>query len=180
MRACCLRCALDMCADSRRAGAVTQVPSQSSHRTRSIAAMTAGSSGSSPSARRAWRFVVIHTLLDAAPSRTVPARHASPVVWFLALFVFPHRHWADVAQPAWRPGLRRVNRCAAMASPLHMSTAAGAPHGTDRPAWVCVGVAVGAAGWWHDHPTAIGGHEVADKVVGELVTPRLGHGDFVT
>src|ERR1700730_8178531 len=37
--------------DSRRAGAVTQVPSESSHRTRSIAAMTAGSS---PAARRAW------------------------------------------------------------------------------------------------------------------------------
>jgi hypothetical protein len=36
------------CTDSCRAGAVTQVPSESSHRTRSIAAMTAGSSGSSP------------------------------------------------------------------------------------------------------------------------------------
>ena len=40
--------------DSCRAGAVTQVPSESSHRTRSIAARTAGSSGSSPSARKAW------------------------------------------------------------------------------------------------------------------------------
>ena len=36
---------LDTCAGSRRAGAVTQVPSESSQRTRSSAAMTAGSSG---------------------------------------------------------------------------------------------------------------------------------------
>src|ERR1700722_6906949 len=34
--------------DSRRSGAVTQVPSESSHRTRSIATMTAGSSGRVP------------------------------------------------------------------------------------------------------------------------------------
>jgi hypothetical protein len=35
-------------------GAVISNTSESSHRTRSIAAMTAGSSGSSPSTRRAW------------------------------------------------------------------------------------------------------------------------------
>jgi hypothetical protein len=34
---------------------VTHAPSESSHRTRSFAAMTAGLSGSSPSSRRAWR-----------------------------------------------------------------------------------------------------------------------------
>jgi hypothetical protein len=43
------------CAARCCCGAVTQVPSESSHRTRSIAAMTAGSLGSSPSSRRAWR-----------------------------------------------------------------------------------------------------------------------------
>jgi hypothetical protein len=58
--------------DSRRAGAVTQVPSESSHRTRSIAAMTAGSSGSSPSARTAWAFVIVHTVLDVRRGLTVP------------------------------------------------------------------------------------------------------------
>jgi hypothetical protein len=41
------------CTDAHRARAVTQLPGESSHRTRSIAAITAGSSGSSPSARRA-------------------------------------------------------------------------------------------------------------------------------
>ena len=55
--------------DSRRAGAVTQVPSESSHRTRSIAAMTAGSSGSSPSALQGLAFVVIHTSVGRAACR---------------------------------------------------------------------------------------------------------------
>jgi hypothetical protein len=39
-------------------------------------------------------------------------------------------------------------------------------------------VAVRAAGWWYDDPAPLGGHEVADEVVRELV-PRLGHGDVV-
>jgi hypothetical protein len=62
------------CTDSRRAGAVTQVPSESSHRTRSIAAMTAGSSGLSPSARRAWRSsssTVCWTRHPAVPFRCI-------------------------------------------------------------------------------------------------------------
>ena len=42
--------ALDTVHGRPSAGALTQDPSESSHRTRSIAAMTAGSSGSSPSA----------------------------------------------------------------------------------------------------------------------------------
>src|ERR1700740_2860183 len=50
--------------DSRRAGAVTQVPSESSHRTRSIAAMTAGSSGLNPSSRRAWASLASTPSLD--------------------------------------------------------------------------------------------------------------------
>ena len=40
------------CTDARRAGATTQVPGESSYWTRSIGAMTAGSSGSSPSSCR--------------------------------------------------------------------------------------------------------------------------------
>ena len=59
--------------DSRRAGAVTKSPSESSHRTRSIAAMTAGLSGSSPSALQGFAFVVIHTVFDVPPCRAVPA-----------------------------------------------------------------------------------------------------------
>ena len=40
-------------------------------------------------------------------------------------------------------------------------------------------VACGVARRWHDHPAALGAHEVADEVVREIVTPRLGHGDVV-
>jgi hypothetical protein len=69
-RRCCLRTAdwRSVPRTTRRhCGAVTQVPSESSHRTRSIAAMTAGSSGLSPSARRAWRSSSSTLCLDARP-----------------------------------------------------------------------------------------------------------------
>jgi hypothetical protein len=46
---------------------------------------------------------------------------------------------------------------------------------TDQPPFA-VGVAVRAAGWRHDHPSVLGGYEVANKVVGELVA-RIGHCD---
>jgi hypothetical protein len=42
-----------------------------------------------------------------------------------------------------RSRLRCVKGCAAMAAPRHVSPIAGTPHGTDRPAAVAVGVAVG-------------------------------------
>src|SRR5271163_1276853 len=44
----------------------------------------ARSSGSSPSARTAWASSSSTPVLDAEPSRTVPSRNVSPVVWFLA------------------------------------------------------------------------------------------------
>jgi len=55
------------CTDANRARAPTQVPSESSHRTRSIAAMTAGSSGSSPSACNASRSSSSTPVLDVRP-----------------------------------------------------------------------------------------------------------------
>jgi hypothetical protein len=85
---------------------------------------------------------------------------------------------ASVPDSAVRPGLRCVKCFAAMASPHHVPAVAGAPHRTDRPAWVAVVVAIRAAGWWHYHPTALGAYEVADKVVQELVA-RIGHCDVV-
>jgi hypothetical protein len=77
-----------------------------------------------------------------------------------------------------RPRLRRVNRCAAPTPPHHVPAVACAPHRADRPPAVAVVVAVGATGGWHDDPAAIGGYEVANKVVGELVA-RIGHCDVV-
>ena len=58
-----------------------------------------------------------------------------------------------------------VKGCAATAAPLHVATAAAAPDRSDFPAGVGVG---------HDHPSALGVYEVANKVVGELVA-RIGH-----
>jgi hypothetical protein len=77
-----------------------------------------------------------------------------------------------------RPRLRCVNRCAAMASPHHVAPVACAPHRRNRPTPLAVAVAVGAARWWHHDPSAIGGHEVTDEVVGEIVA-RLDHCDVV-
>lgn len=65
-----------------------------------------------------------------------------------------------------RSRLRCVKGCAAMAAPLHMPVIACAPHRRNRPAAVAVGVAVRAAGWRHDHPSALGGYEVANKWLG--------------
>ena len=79
-----------------------------------------------------------------------------------------------------RPGLRRIDRLATPTPPLHMPTVAGAPHGTGRPAWGAVVMAVRAACRWYNDPAVIGGHQIAHEVVGELVTPWLGDGDFVT
>lgn len=93
--------------------------------------------------------------------------------------VFVHRHGAAVANPAVRAGLRRVKGCAAMAAPRRVPPIAGTPHGTNRPASVAVAVAVGAVCRWHDHPAALGAHEVASEIVGELVA-RLGHRDVYT
>jgi hypothetical protein len=64
--------------DSRRAGAVAQVPSESSHRTRSIAAITAGSSGSSPSSRRASSAST--PSLDADYADLVPVQRPLPAI----------------------------------------------------------------------------------------------------
>ena len=91
------------------------------------------------------------------------------------VFVFRHRHGASVAELAVWPRLGRVKNCAAPAAPRHMPAIAGAPHGTHRPATVAVVMAVGATGRGHHHPTAPGGYEVADKVVGEVVAGRFGH-----
>jgi hypothetical protein len=89
------------------------------------------------------------------------------------LFVFPHGDGAFVADLAVRPGLRCVDRVSAPAAPGHVPVVACAPHRADRPAGIVVGVTVGSARWWHDHPD-----KVANKVVGELVA-RFGHGDVV-
>jgi hypothetical protein len=98
--------------------------------------------------------------------------------WPATLFVFVDRHRASVSDSAVRPGLRRVEHCAAMASPCHMSGVAGAPDRADRPTGVALGVAVQAARRRHDHPAALGVHEVADEVVRELVA-TFGHRDVV-
>ena len=74
--------------------------------------------------------------------------------------------------------LRCVEGCAAMAAPRHVPSVACAPNRRHRPAPVVVVVAVGAACRWYDDPAAIGGYEVADVVVGELVA-RIGHCDVV-
>jgi hypothetical protein len=58
-------------------------------------------------------------------------------------------------------------------------TITDAPDGADRPAGVAVIMPVGAAGRRHDHPSAIGGHKVADVVVREIVAMRFGHSDVV-
>jgi hypothetical protein len=93
-----------------------------------------------------------------------------------ALFVFPHGDRAFVADSAVRPALRRVEHVAAPATPSHVPPVACAPHRTDRPSRVAVVVAARAARGWHDRPSALGRHEVADEVVGEFVA-RFGHGD---
>jgi hypothetical protein len=76
-----------------------------------------------------------------------------------------------------RSWLRCVKGCAAMAAPRHMPAIARTPHGADRPTTVAVLVAVQTARRRHNDPAALGGHEIAYEVVGELVA-RLGHGDF--
>jgi hypothetical protein len=40
-------------------------------------------------------------------------------------------------------------------------------------------VAVRATRWRYDHPAALGGYEVADEVVREVIATRFGHGDFL-
>lgn len=65
-----------------------------------------------------------------------------------------------------------------MASPFHVAIAAAAPDRSDFPAGIGVRVPIRATRWWHDHPAADGGHEIADKVIGELVA-WFGHGDVV-
>src|ERR1700733_5308019 len=97
----------------------------------------------------------------------------------VTLFVFPYRDGASVADSAVRPGLWRVKRSPATASPLYVAIAAAAPDRSDFPAGIAVGVAVGAARRWHDHPAAHSVYEVADEVVRELVTTRAGHGDVL-
>jgi hypothetical protein len=57
-----------------------------------------------------------------------------------ALLVFPYGYEASIADSAVRPGLRCVNRCAAMASPHHVPAVACAPHRADGPATVAVGL----------------------------------------
>jgi hypothetical protein len=166
---CCLRTLVvpwTRCTDSRRAGAVTQVPSESSHRTRSIAAMTAGSSVES-FGPQGLAFVVIHTSVGrAALSNRSSLQAASPVVWCLALLVVIQRDWANVPEPAVRPALRSVERCAAATAPGHVPVVACAPHGADGPSWVGVVVAVGSrlvarrpshARWVRGRPRSCGG-----------------------
>ena len=68
------------------------------------------------------------------------------------------------------PPTRVCNVCSA----LDTVPVARAPDGAERPAGVCVVMAVGAAGRWHDHPSSLGEYEVADEVVRELIA-RLGH-----
>jgi hypothetical protein len=50
---------------------------------------------------------------------------------------------------------------------------------TDQPG-VAVGVTVWAARRRHHRPTALGGHQVADEVVREIITPRFGHRDVLS
>src|ERR1700685_4020711 len=96
----------------------------------------------------------------------------------VTLFVFPYRDGASVAESAVRPGLWRVERLPAMASPFHVAIAAAAPDRGDFPAGIAVAVSVRATRGWHDHPAALRGHQVADVVVRKLVA-RFGHRDVV-
>jgi hypothetical protein len=75
--------------------------------------------------------------------------------------------------------LRCVKRSAAMASPFHVAIAAAAPDRADFPAGIGVVVAGRAARRRLHDPAALGGHEVAHVMVGELVARRFGHGDVV-
>ena len=94
--------------DARRAGAVTQVPRESSHRTTSIAAMTAGSSGSSPSARSACRS---SSLCADVAGRQVTPSLAGPIsllararwVGIPTAFRCAGRRWGTGRKPCfWR------------------------------------------------------------------------------
>jgi hypothetical protein len=96
------------------------------------------------------------------------------------MFVLPHRDWAFVADSAVRSRLRCVKGCAAMAAPRHMPTIARTPHRADGPTTVAVLVAVRAARRRHNDPAALGVDKIAHEVVRKVVTPWLGHGDFVT
>ena len=90
---------------------------------------------------------------------------------------------SNLSRPAPTTPMYLYRPTARLAAPLPASSAnrvpviACAPHCRHRPAPVVVGVAIGAARWWHDHPAALGGYEVADEVVGEFVAPRLLHSD---
>lgn len=86
-----------------------------------------------------------------------------------------HRDGPDVADSAVRSRLRRVKDCAAMASPCHVPAVAGAPDRANRPTTVAVLVAVRAACRRDHHPAALGGHEITDIVVREVVATRYGH-----
>jgi hypothetical protein len=83
-----------------------------------------------------------------------------------------HRDRSAVPAAARKP-LRRTST-ATSCPPV-----ARTPDGADRPAGVCVVMAVGAAGGWHDDPAALGVHEVTDEVVFAEVVARFGHGDVL-
>ena len=74
-----------------------------------------------------------------------------------------------------RPRLGCVKHCAAPTSPRHVPAVACTPHGADRPTRLAAVMACWAARWWHHHPTALGGHEVADVVVGGVVATGPRH-----
>ena len=82
-------------------------------------------------------------------------------------------------------GIESVTACqtATTPSPVRICNVCGAldtvpvaraPDGAGRSAGVCVVMAVGAAGRWQNHPSSLGGYEVADEVVRELIA-RLGN-----
>jgi hypothetical protein len=130
--------------------------------------------------RSEFCYSVVHvvpwTLADAT-TQTSPGGRSD--AWCALLLVLPHRHGASIADSAVRSRLRCVKACAAMASPCHMPAIARTPYGADRPTTVAVLVAVRAARRRHDHPAALGRHEVADEVVREVVATRNGRGDVV-
>jgi hypothetical protein len=120
---------------------------------------------------------------DATPGRRQLGRLlrqlASVVrVWRAPLLVFTHRYRAFFAESAARSRLRRIDRHSAPSAPRHMPAVARTPHRANRSTWVGIGVADRATSRRHNHPSALGGYEVADVVVGEVIA-RFGHCDVL-
>src|SRR5271155_3950604 len=97
--------------------------------------------GGAATRRPEFCYFVIHvvtwTFADTNNSDLAGGRSG---VWCALLLVLPHRHWAPVADSAMRSGLRRENRCAAMAKPHHVAPIARTPHRTNGLAAGTVGL----------------------------------------